>query len=57
MAAGLIPLLAVMVTAVVPVAVGVPESRAVPLPLSVKVSPAGSVPGLGDAPASASRWR
>ena len=43
-ASGLIPLLAVMVRVVVPVAVGVPESRAVPLPLSVKVSPAGSVP-------------
>ena len=32
-------MLAVMVRSVVPVAVGVPEMRAVPLPLSVKVSP------------------
>jgi hypothetical protein len=37
-------LLAVMVRVAVPVAVAVPESRAVPVPLSVKVSPAGSVP-------------
>ena len=40
---GLIPLAAVMVRVVVPVAVGVPESRAVPLPLSTKLSPAGRV--------------
>ena len=33
-----------MVRFAVPAAVPVPESRAVPLPLSVKVSPAGSVP-------------
>ena len=50
---GLIPLLAVIVRLVVPVAVPVPDSRAVPLPLSVNVSPAGSVPvsvifGVGD---------
>ena len=43
-ASGLIPLLAVMVRLAVPVAVPVPERRAVPLPLSVNVSPAGSVP-------------
>ena len=43
-ASGLIPLPAVIVMLVVPVAVGVPDSRAVPLPLSVNVSPAGSVP-------------
>ena len=41
---GMTPLLAVTVRSVVPVAVGVPERRAVPLPLSVKVSPAGNVP-------------
>jgi hypothetical protein len=35
---------AVIVSAVVPLLVGVPESRAVPLPLSVKFRPAGSVP-------------
>ena len=35
---------AVTVTAVVPLLVGVPDSKAVPLPLSVKVNPAGSVP-------------
>ena len=53
LASGLIPLLAVMVRLAVPVAVAVPEIRAVPLPLSVKDSPAGSVPvsvicGVGD---------
>ena len=45
---GVIPLAAVMVRVVVPVAVGVPESSAVPLALSVKVSPAGRVPALAD---------
>ena len=35
---------AVMVTAVVPLLVGVPDNKAVPLPLSVKFKPAGSVP-------------
>jgi len=34
---------AVIVSAVVPLLVGVPESRAVPLPLSVKFNPAGGV--------------
>jgi hypothetical protein len=45
-ALGLTPLLATIVMSVVPVVVGVPEIRAVPLPaaLSVKDSPAGSVP-------------
>ena len=40
-ASGLMPLLAFMVKVVVPVAVGAPDSRAVPLPLSTKLSPAG----------------
>jgi hypothetical protein len=39
-----IAFVAVTVTAVVPLLVGVPDSKAVPLPLSVKVNPAGSVP-------------
>jgi hypothetical protein len=39
-----IAFVAVIVTAVVPLLVGVPETRAVPLPLSVKFNPAGSVP-------------
>ena len=43
-AAGLTPLLAVILRLVVPVAVPVPDSRAVPLPLSVNESPAGSAP-------------
>ena len=43
-ASGLIPLLAVTLKVVVPVALGVPCSRAVPVPSSVKVSPAGRVP-------------
>jgi hypothetical protein len=42
---GEIPLAAVIVMLVVPVAVGVPEMRAVPFPLSVKVNPAGMVWG------------
>jgi hypothetical protein len=37
-------LVAVIVSAVVPLLVGVPDSRAVPLPLSVKFNPAGGVP-------------
>ena len=41
---GLTPLLALMVRLVVPVTVPVPESRAVPLPLSVNDSPAGRLP-------------
>ena len=43
-ASGLTPFAAVIVRLVVPVAVGVPDRVAVPLPLSVNVSPAGSVP-------------
>jgi hypothetical protein len=43
-AAGLTPFVAVTVRVVVPVLVGVPDKMAVPLPLSVKVSPAGNVP-------------
>ena len=53
-ASGLIPLAAVIVRLVVPVAVGVPAMVAVPSLLSVNVSPAGSVPdsviaAVGDA--------
>jgi hypothetical protein len=36
-------LVAVIVSSVVPLLVGVPDSKAVPLPLSVKFNPAGSV--------------
>ncbi len=43
-AAGAIPLLASIVSSVLPPAVGRPDSRAVPLPLSTKISPAGSAP-------------
>jgi hypothetical protein len=39
-----IAFVAVIVSAVVPSLVGVPDSKAVPLPLSVKFKPAGSVP-------------
>ena len=45
---GLIPLLALMPRLVVPVAVAVPEIRAVPLPLSANDRPAGQRAGLGD---------
>ena len=53
LASGLIPLPAPIVMFVVPVAVAVPARVAVPSPLSVNVSPAGSVPvsviaGVGD---------
>ena len=41
---GAMLLAAVMSRVIVPVAVGVPDSRAVPLPLSTKVSPAGRAP-------------
>jgi hypothetical protein len=44
LAAGLTPLVAVTVKLVVPVLVGAPDSMAVPLPLSMNVSPAGSAP-------------
>ena len=44
-ALGVTPLAAVTVRVFVPVAVGVPDSWAVPLPLSTKVSPAGRAPG------------
>jgi hypothetical protein len=37
-------LVAVIVRLVVPFTVGVPESKALPLPLSVKLNPAGSPP-------------
>ena len=43
-AVGLIPLVAVMVTSVVPAAVGVPSMRAVPLVAATKDKPAGSAP-------------
>jgi hypothetical protein len=43
-AAGLTPFVAVMVKLDVPVLVGVPDSKAVPLPLSMKLSPAGRAP-------------
>lgn len=44
LAAGLTPFVAATVKVVVPVLVGVPDSMAVPLPLSMNVSPAGSAP-------------
>ena len=52
-ALGAIELAAVMSRVVVPVAVGVPDRSAVPLPWSSKVSPAGRVPvsvmaGMGE---------
>lgn len=43
-AAGLTPFVAVMVRLDVPVLVGVPDSSAVPLPWSTKLSPAGRAP-------------
>ncbi len=43
-AAGVTPLLAVIVNVVVPVAVGVPEMSAMPVPSSRNVRPAGNVP-------------